>query len=189
MGLGIAEVDQEPVAHITGEIAVEAADLLGAGLLIGQDHLAQVFGVEFLGERGGAYQITEQHRQLPPLGFGRCRARLLSGVRLGVATLVPLGRLPGRLGFALSLSALSRRPRGQRAPTLATESKPRGVLKVTVRAAQRQRGGTPAAEIHSLRVLEATARAAHSASLLLRAPRGKENSEPARFDNCLPLPR
>src|SRR5262249_41940509 len=143
--------------------------LLGAGLLIGQDHLAQVFGVELLGQRGGAYQITEQHRQLPPLGFGRCR---------GGAALGPLGPRPGRWGGARPGRARGRRARARQAPTLATESNPRGVLTLTVRAAQRQRGGTPAAEIHALRVLEATARAAHSASLLFRAPQGKENPKP-----------
>src|SRR5262249_54065577 len=75
MGLGIAEVDQQPVAYIAGEISLKAPNLLGTGLLVGQDHLAQVFGVKFFRERGGAHQITEHHRQLPALSLGSSRAR------------------------------------------------------------------------------------------------------------------
>src|SRR5262249_58088258 len=84
MGLGIAEVDQQPVAYVTSEVALKALDLLSAGLLIGQDHLAQVFRVELLSERGGAHQITEHHRELAPLGFGGtwfCRRRRRLGGR------------------------------------------------------------------------------------------------------------
>ena len=41
------------IAHIAREVALKAPDLLGAGLLIGQDHLAQVFRIKLFSERGG----------------------------------------------------------------------------------------------------------------------------------------
>jgi hypothetical protein len=47
---------------------------LGGGLLVGADHGAQVFGVELAGERRGAHQVTEQHRELAAFGLRRTRA-------------------------------------------------------------------------------------------------------------------
>ncbi len=44
--LGIAQLDQEPVADILRDMTLEAADGGRAGVLEGADHLAQVFGVE-----------------------------------------------------------------------------------------------------------------------------------------------
>jgi hypothetical protein len=51
-----------------GNMAVVAPDGIRASLLICTHYLAQLFGVELLRERGGAYQITKHHRQLPPFG-------------------------------------------------------------------------------------------------------------------------
>src|SRR5215475_11203409 len=47
-----------------------AGDDSGTGLLVSTHHLAQFFRVKSLRERGGVYQVTEQHRELAPLGFG-----------------------------------------------------------------------------------------------------------------------
>jgi hypothetical protein len=73
MRLGIAKVDQQPIAQILSNMALEAGDHLGARLLIGPDHFAPVFRVELAGEHGGVHQVTEQHRQLAAFGLRRMR--------------------------------------------------------------------------------------------------------------------
>jgi hypothetical protein len=71
MGRGIAEVHQQPVAQVLGNVALIALDHCGTGLLISLYHLPQIFRVKLGGERGRAYQVTEQHRELAPLGVYR----------------------------------------------------------------------------------------------------------------------
>lgn len=66
--LGIAKVHQQPISQILGDTAPIRMDHASAGLLIRPHHLAPFFRVEFFRERGGAHQVTEHHRQLPPLG-------------------------------------------------------------------------------------------------------------------------
>ena len=73
MRLGIAKVDQQAIAQILGNMALEALDDLGTGLLIGAHHLAVVFRVELAGEAGGVHQIAEQHRELAAFGVGSMR--------------------------------------------------------------------------------------------------------------------
>ncbi len=76
MGCGIAEVHQQSIAQVLGNVTLIALDHCGTGLLIGLYHLPQLFRVKLGGERGGAYQVTEQHRELPALGVcrpWRCR--------------------------------------------------------------------------------------------------------------------
>ena len=68
MRLRIAEIDQHPVAHVFGDKAVEAADRLGDGAVVGADQLAQILRVKPRRERGRADQIAEHHRQLPAFG-------------------------------------------------------------------------------------------------------------------------
>ena len=50
---------------------LEAGDHLGARVLIGPHHLAQVFGVELAGEDGRVHQVTKQHGELAAFGL-RC---------------------------------------------------------------------------------------------------------------------
>jgi hypothetical protein len=71
VGLGIAEVDQQPIPEVFGNMAIEAAHDLGAGFLIGADDLAQVFRVEIFREGGRADQVTEHHGELAALRIGR----------------------------------------------------------------------------------------------------------------------
>src|SRR5262249_40573667 len=71
--------------------------LVGAGLLIGEDHLAQVFGIELFSERGGATRsqnITVSWRRSASgvatwgfVGVGRTLGR---GARAGVFAPFPL---------------------------------------------------------------------------------------------------
>jgi hypothetical protein len=79
----IAEIDQNPVAHVFGDNAVIARDDAGNRVLIGADLLAQFLGVEPYRQRRRADEIAEHHRQLPPLrlgcGVGRGRSRHVLG--------------------------------------------------------------------------------------------------------------
>ena len=90
MRQGVAEVDQQAIAEILRDMPLKAGDHLGAGVLIGPHHLAEVFRVELTGEGGRVHQVTEQHRELAAFGVrgsGRrwCRGSLggLGGRRLG----------------------------------------------------------------------------------------------------------
>ena len=67
-GLGIAEIDQDAVAHVFGDEALVLADDGRAALLIGPDHVLQILGIEPARERGRIGQIAEHHGQRPPLG-------------------------------------------------------------------------------------------------------------------------
>ena len=69
MGQGVAEVDQQPIAQILGDIPLIAGDYLSAALLIGPHHLAPVFRVKLTGQHGGVHQVTEQHRELAAFGL------------------------------------------------------------------------------------------------------------------------
>ena len=65
---GIAKVDQQAIAEILRNMPLKAGNHLGAGVLIGPHHLAQVFRVELAGERGGVHQVTKQHGELAAFG-------------------------------------------------------------------------------------------------------------------------
>src|SRR4029453_11191698 len=66
--LGVAEVDQQAVAEVLGDVPVIALDHLGAGVLIGPHHLPPLFRVEPAGECGRIYQVAEKHRELAAFG-------------------------------------------------------------------------------------------------------------------------
>jgi hypothetical protein len=68
--LGVAEVDQDPVAHILGDKPGEAPDCVGYAAVVGADDLAQILGIEARRQRGRTDQINEHHGQLAPLGLG-----------------------------------------------------------------------------------------------------------------------
>jgi hypothetical protein len=70
MRLGIAEINQHPVAHILGDKAAKAGDGVGDAAMIGADDLAQILGIEAGGQRRRTDQIAEHDGQLPPLGLG-----------------------------------------------------------------------------------------------------------------------
>ena len=70
---GVAEVDQEAIAEVLGDMPLKAGDHLGAGVLIGPHHLAQLFRVELARQARRVHQITEQHGELPAFGLRRRR--------------------------------------------------------------------------------------------------------------------
>jgi hypothetical protein len=61
VGLRIAEIDQDAIAHVLGYEAAEPGHRLGHTSVIGSDHVAQVFRIEAGGQGGceGSYRITE----------------------------------------------------------------------------------------------------------------------------------
>jgi hypothetical protein len=69
--MGVAEVDQQAVAEILGDVALITADHRGACLLIVPYDLAPLFGVELAGEHGRVRQIAEQDGELTAFGV-RC---------------------------------------------------------------------------------------------------------------------
>ena len=85
--LGPAEIGEHAVAHELGDVALEARDLAGDGVLVGADDLAHLLGVEPRGERGRADQVDEHHRELAALGLERRR-----GSRIGRRCGAGLGR-------------------------------------------------------------------------------------------------
>jgi hypothetical protein len=66
--MGVAEVDQHPVAHKLRDETAHATDGLGDARLIGRNDLAQVLPVHPSGERSRADEITEHHRDLASFG-------------------------------------------------------------------------------------------------------------------------
>jgi hypothetical protein len=68
--LRVAEIDEQAIAEVLGDIPLEAGDHFGAGVLIGPHDLAPLLRVELAGEDGGVHQVTEQHRELAAFGFG-----------------------------------------------------------------------------------------------------------------------
>ena len=73
MRQGVAKVDEQAIAEILGDMPLKTGDDLGAGVLIGTHHLAQVFRVELAGEHGRIHQVTEQHGELQTFRIRRRR--------------------------------------------------------------------------------------------------------------------
>jgi hypothetical protein len=95
MGLRIAKVDQQSIAEILGNMPVKAGDHLGAGLVIGLDHLTVVFRIELTREACGLHQVTKQDGQLAPFGIrrgkygkGRCWLADVSCVHIRVRSVL-----------------------------------------------------------------------------------------------------
>jgi hypothetical protein len=64
VGQRVPEVDEQAIPKILGDMALKAGDHLGARLLIGPHHVAEVFGVETTGQRRRLDEVTEQHGEL-----------------------------------------------------------------------------------------------------------------------------
>ena len=74
---GPAEVDEQPIAKILGDVATEARDGAGGSLLVLRDDLAPLLGVELLREWRRANEVAEENRQMAPLtggGGAGCRS-------------------------------------------------------------------------------------------------------------------
>jgi hypothetical protein len=67
---GVAEVDQEPIAEVLSNVAIEAGDHLPASALIGPHQLAQLLGIKAFSEGGRTHEVAKHHRQLATLGLG-----------------------------------------------------------------------------------------------------------------------
>jgi hypothetical protein len=110
--VGVAEVDDDPVAGIASGVAVEAIGGARTRLLITAEDLAEVLGIKRLGQRRGADDVAEHHRHVAAVG------------RAGRAGIVSRGR----------------RRVPQRAAAPAAESHSVGILQAAVRADHPARG-------------------------------------------------
>src|SRR5262245_57109865 len=77
MRLGIAEIDEESVSKILRNVTCKAFDDSSTGVLIGTHDLAILFRVKLFRQSSRTNQITEHHRQLPPLARRRDRCSRL----------------------------------------------------------------------------------------------------------------
>jgi hypothetical protein len=73
MGRGVAKVDEQAIPQILGDMALEAGDHLGTGVLIRPHHRAPVFWVKLSGEHRRVHQIAEQDGELAAFGVERGR--------------------------------------------------------------------------------------------------------------------
>ena len=70
--LRIAEIGHHAVAHELSDVAAEARDRTGAGILVFPQHLPQVLGIEPSRESRRADKVAEQYCQLAPIGPRGC---------------------------------------------------------------------------------------------------------------------
>jgi hypothetical protein len=73
---GIAEVNEEPIAEVLCQVALMSLDHCRADLLILLYDRPIVLGIKLSREGSRTNEITECHRELPPLGFGWHRTEL-----------------------------------------------------------------------------------------------------------------
>jgi hypothetical protein len=66
---GPTEVDHHAVPKVLRDMSLEALDRGGDLLMVATDHLAQILRIEPRSQLGRAYQIAEQHGQLPPFSL------------------------------------------------------------------------------------------------------------------------
>ena len=65
--IGPAEVDEQAVAQLLGDVAAPALDRDACGLLVLPDDVAPLLGVELLGERRRADEVAEEDGELAAL--------------------------------------------------------------------------------------------------------------------------
>jgi hypothetical protein len=102
---GIAEVDEQAITEILGDMPLKAGDHRGTGRLIGTHHFAQLLRVELAGEGGRVHQVTEQHGELAAF---RLRGAGVSGRRFSRGGMGVLrDGLPDRWWIAMPSQALA----------------------------------------------------------------------------------
>src|SRR5215831_78644 len=82
MRLRVAEIDQDPDAHISRDEAFETRYDLGHGTVIAANQIPQILGIVPHGQCGRADEIAEHHRELAALN----KRRSYSGVRTIILT-------------------------------------------------------------------------------------------------------
>jgi hypothetical protein len=70
MSSGVAEIDQQAVAEVLGNMATIAANHLSTRGLIRHRDLTKVFRIKSIGECCGTHQVTEEDRELTTFGRG-----------------------------------------------------------------------------------------------------------------------
>jgi hypothetical protein len=69
----IAEIDQDPIAHISRNETLEALHDFGDSMMIGADKVPQILGIAPHRQCSRADKITKHHRELPSLNDRRSR--------------------------------------------------------------------------------------------------------------------
>jgi hypothetical protein len=64
MSLGIAEVHEQTIPKVLGNMPIKALDDLSTELLIGAYHFPEVFRIQLASEGGRVHEVAEQHREL-----------------------------------------------------------------------------------------------------------------------------
>ena len=72
VGGGPAEIGEDAITHVLGDVSLKPGDRLGAAFVIPTDHVAQVFRIDVPGQFGRTDQVDEHDRELPPFAQ-RCR--------------------------------------------------------------------------------------------------------------------
>jgi hypothetical protein len=133
VGLRVAEVDEQPVAEVLGDVVVKAGDHLGAGGLVGAHHLAEFLRVEASGQGGRTDQVAEHHGKLATLSLRDQGRPALGGdrgsfrCRLGRLTALPAELRRGRQRSAALGAGLAR----QGPAALLAELRRSGILVLT----------------------------------------------------------
>ena len=77
VGLRVAEIDEQRVAHVSAQVAARALHRIDAGVPIVDQQRGQLLRIEPLGERRGVDEVAKQHREMA-----------MSGRRVGIAALI-----------------------------------------------------------------------------------------------------
>jgi hypothetical protein len=71
MCLRVAEINEQAIAQVLGDVATEAGDCLGGGVMILPNDLAPVLRIELPGDGGRPNEVAEENGELPPLALRR----------------------------------------------------------------------------------------------------------------------
>ncbi len=63
------EIDENAIAHMSGDVAIIEPDRLGTGSLIGGDQVTKILGIKPDRQTDRIHKITEHERQLSSLGL------------------------------------------------------------------------------------------------------------------------
>ena len=71
MRLRPAEKTKHAIAHVLGDMPLEASHRTGHRVLIARDHLTHIFRIELAGQGRGPHEIEEHHRQVSTFSVRR----------------------------------------------------------------------------------------------------------------------
>src|SRR5215475_10732364 len=69
MGVGITEIDEQPVTKQLSDMPIVALDYFGTLSLICPHHIPVLFRIELAGESSGVHEVTKHHGELTAFRF------------------------------------------------------------------------------------------------------------------------